>query len=249
VQRGLDDALVNITDAIHVVPAALVGALAIGVLVARRRSFDPTLRWAYVLTAPIAAGWVLLFTANQWVEINLFSFRYYFPAFAAGFFVVSGAVTEALAWAAERRSVAELSASEHRAAARAVAAAAAVAVAAVAVVAASRVSIGAVDAGRANAELAAGFDADLMVGDYWTVWPAMFASRSDGGDLLVVSVRSDPLRGRVEQLIDSGSAVGVVCAGVDEVTCVASLSGFIGEPVQVVARVSEQPLVIDVAAG
>ncbi len=244
--NGLGRTLEGIADSIQFWPTLFVGAVCATDLVVRRKRFDPSLRWTYVLSTVIAIVWVVLFSANRWVEINDFRFRYHFTAYAAGFFIVAGTVAELVSAATDRRrkSVDADRAATARAVPLVVPAAALVIAATVAL--AARLEIPAIEEGEVDAVVAQQYDVELVVGDYWRVWPAMFADRANGGDLLAVSVRSDPLADRIREIGTSSASVGVLCVDDDPPACLGTIEMITGGGWRIVSTTSERPLVIEV---
>jgi hypothetical protein len=246
---GFRRSLRGIVDSVELWPTVMVGAACVVVLLLRRRRFDPTLRWAYAMSPVLAVGWIVLFSANRWIEMNVFLFRYHFTAYAAGLFVISGAAAEIVATIADRRRAGApwISGDRSRIALLVVPATAIVVVASVAV--AANVRVPAIEAGDDRAAVARQFDVELMVGDYWQVWPTVFADRASGGDLLGVTMRSDPLLDRIQVIAESSDTVGVLCTDADPAACVHLLGTFVPGDWRIVSVSSESPLVLEVSAG
>jgi hypothetical protein len=242
---GAETAANSIVDSTNRWFVCVVALAVVSVLVVRWRTFDTELHRTYVVAPLIALGWLLLFATNRWVEINLFLYRYFFPVYAAGLLAVAGAVAEVVAWCAR------LAPLKRRL--PGVASALLASVVAVTAVVASAALAGSVDLpvlerGADLAQVADDHDADLIVGDYWQVWPAMFAARAEGNDgIVAVTFRAAALRDEIREVGRAMPAVTALCVDVDEVECVAELRAASGGDWQIVTVRSRTPLVVDVA--
>lgn len=245
---GFRRSLRSIVDSVELWPTVMVGAACVVVLLLGRRRFDPTLRWAYAMSPLFAIGWIVLFSANRWIEMNVFLFRYHFTAYAAGLFVISGAAAEIVtAFTDRRRAGAPWIGADRSRIALLVVPAAAIVVA-VSVAVAANVRVPAIEAGDHRAAVARQFDVELMVGDYWQVWPTVFADRTNGGDLLGVTARSDPLLDRIRDVAAASDTVGVLCTDADPAACIHLLGTFVPGDWQLVSISSERPLVLELSA-
>lgn len=241
---GFGEAAGNLVGSVRPWPTLLVAAACVTILLSRRHSSVRVISATYVLCPVAAVGWVALFSANAWVETNQFAFRYFFIAYAAAMLPLAGAVTEACAWAAIR-----LDASRLRPAVPAPLAATVTAVVVVVgTVLVARTDIASIDAGAALADDAERHDADIVVGDYWRVWPAMFASRADGGDLLAAAPRAEVLRDEFLRRADRSGSLNAYCLGVEAPSCVNDLNLATQTPWELVSVRSTRPLVIEVTA-
>ena len=94
----------SIYDSVNVVVVIVAILAATFVLIARRSVLARDLKALYLAVLAFATMWLVLFSANLWVSLNEFVYRYYFPLYAAVFLLVAGATTEATAlvrrWAA-----------------------------------------------------------------------------------------------------------------------------------------------------
>ena len=107
-----------------------------------------------------------------------------------------------------------------------------------------------VDRASAVAEIARDADANLVVGDYWAVWPVVVAGRAVGDDLLGVSFRSDPILDEIKkELSQGGDAPRVLCLGADPVACADVVTSWTEEFWFVDEVVLNDPLIISVAAA
>ena len=163
--------------------------------------------------------------------------------------MISGAAAEIVAAIADRRGAGApwIRGDRSRIALLVVPAAAIVVVASVAV--AANVRVPAIEAGDDRAAVARQFDVELMVGDYWQVWPTVFADRANGGDLLGVTARSDPLFDRIRDVAATSDTVGVLCTDADPAACIHLLGTFVPGDWRIVSVSSESPLVLEVSAG
>lgn len=241
--NGFPHAAASIADSTDRVLALLVGSACVVLLVARRRHLDRSLRLAYAVCPVVAVLWVAIFSANAWVEMNVFLFRYYFVAYAAGLLVLAGAVTESCMWVAGRLDGRVAVPRSPVLALTATATAVAVVLSAAVV---ARTDIPALERGRQLAEIAADQDAEVIVGDYWQAWPAMFAAREQGGELLAASVRSNRIRADIAALATDGP-VGALCLSGDVPTCIGDLNVATEMNWAVDTVRSTDPLVVDVA--
>jgi hypothetical protein len=246
-RAGYRRTLDSIADSVLLWPAVIVGAVCVIILIARRRRLDPALRWAYALCPVVAVVWVMTFSANRWIEINEFRFRYHFTAYAAGLFVMSGAITEITGAIADRRDGAAWAFGPIGSTFGRWVVAAAGLVVAVSIAVGTTVRIPAIETGDEKAMIARQFDAELIVGDYWQVWPTMFADRRSGGDLLAVAVRSDPLMERIRDVAASSDTVGVYCTDDDPAACINSLVTIVGGDWRIVSIANESPLVMEIS--
>lgn len=242
IRVGFQRSANNIADSTVMWPTIAVGAVCILVLVARRRELGRSLIAAYLLCPVVGLMWIVLFSANAWVEMNIFFFRYFFVAYAAGLLLLAGAVTEVCSWLLDRADRARTASFDLRGAS-VVATVALVASAAVVV----RTEIPALVAGERLAVTADERDVEVVVGDYWQAWPAMFAASDSGRDLLVASARAQPLRGRIMSEATTAGSIDVLCLSADVPTCIADLSATTAAAWSVVSVRSEDPLVIEVA--
>jgi hypothetical protein len=246
--RGIGSVANNIVDTTNRWPTLIVGLASVGVLVARRASFPRSLRLAYLMCPVMAVAWIAVFGANAWVEINVYMARYFFTAYAAGLMVVAGAMTESMLWLQRRFPVRTPRLAGLGAHARMWIACGIVGTVSVAsLVAVANTDVPVIDAGHSLARQAAEFDADLVIGDYWRAWPAMFASREDGGDLLVASVRTDPLRDAIGRMARRKGIVTALCLGTDVRFCMDLLAVTTAMRWDLVAVTSNDPFIIDVA--
>jgi hypothetical protein len=241
VRAGVETAANSILDSVDRWRAVPLGLACLVVLVLRRRAFDRSLRHAYLLAPVLAAGWLVLFSANRWVEINLHLYRYFFPVHAMGLMILSGAVSEVTGWIADHRG--QLIGAKVGPTASITLAAAAV-VAAGALLVTTKVPV--VEAGERLFELTEREEIDVLAGDYWQVWPATFVARDNDADLLPATVRAGVFRERILQLASVQRPLRVMCVGVDQAGCVAELTSTTARQWRVVEAHQDDPLILEV---
>lgn len=93
---GLPVVIENIVASVRLGPTIAIALGAICLLVVRRQHLPNNLRALYASSVVFAAGWLLTFSANGWVEANLFGYRYFFPVYGATIFVITGGIIEGL---------------------------------------------------------------------------------------------------------------------------------------------------------
>ncbi len=246
-RAGYRRTLDSIADSVLLWPAVLVGLVCVIILVLRRSRFDPALRRAYALCPVIAVVWVSVFSANRWIEINDFKFRYHFTAYAAGLFVMAGAVTEMVRAVTHRQVAPTFESTPAISGLSRLVVPVSTVVIAVSIAGGATVAVPAIEKGKEDATVARRYDVELLVGDYWRVWPAMFADRVDGGDALTVSFRSDPLMERIWEVSGSSTSVGVLCVDGDPAACLDMLETIVGGEWRIVSTSCESPLVLEVS--
>lgn len=205
--------------------------------------------WHRVLSLGItvfAAAWVPLFAGVEWIEINQFHFRYFFPVlmlvqYATALIVVAVYVhvVALRTWARDRT----------QAIVGALAAGMVLVVALPAIPTPSEFD--AVSSTAVLAETAETVDTALIVGSYWTVWPVVFQLEADGRAAYGVTTRGEVERDRVirytaSRLVEQRT-VQLVCTDVDADQCVADFGSFLGETWQIEATSTTGPLVLTVA--
>lgn len=249
---GLPATWDNVTSTVEGPWVVLLLAVSIGVLVAAWPHLPSRLRRAYVVSGMLTVIWLIAFSANEWVELNLFSERYFFPCYVFALAVGIGAACEVAVWMLRRVSEAE-----HSWPVRSVRATSAVLLVALTAVGSSRTMAAEVPdlvAAQAPARAAIELDAQLVIGDYWLVWPAVFVGNDLGADLVGLTYRSEAIGERIAAVIDdydAGRTTAVTAVCVDGVveSCIAQLSGATGRGWQVAATRSESPLVVDLVAS
>lgn len=191
--------------------------------------------------------WLFIFSMNDWVGRN-HDPRYFFPLFVTLAALISAAVTECLIQIRWRLP------DQLRIVGSCVIHVGIWCLALVASWAAVDAIHGAhmpvVDRASAVAEIARDADANLVVGDYWAVWPVVVAGRAVGDDLLGVSFRSDPILDEIKkELSQGGDAPRVLCLGADPVACADVVTSWTEEFWFVDEVVLNDPLIISVAAA
>ncbi len=248
---GLPTTLENLGTAVTTLWVLAIIALALLVLVLRRKQLTPRLRIAYVATPLFGLAWLFLFSANLWVELNLFMPRYFFPTVAACVFVTTGAMLELAAMGYDFV--------EGRAPGRLVQpirfafVAGLVALLGVGVVALqSSDRLPAVEAARPAVAAAKAWDAEFVIGDYWQVWPIVFVGRNEDLELLGTAFRSDPTKAEALEVVQRHQGtdtpnIRLVCIGIDSIACVDDFSNYVSSPWIVYGVDNLEPLVITVS--
>lgn len=219
----------QIAVSVRFVPAALIVVAAVAVLLVRRAALPSRLRLAYVGAPLFGIVWLVVFSGNRWVEVNLHSPRYFFPLYGAALLLITGGAAEATAAIVERLEARPTRRTTLRTLIAGIYAVAAVA----AVVGAARArSIPVLDEAEPVVELAATSDVQLVAGTYWQVWPAVVRGRSEGLDLWGVTERSVAVRDEIVSIVEGelGAAgrVQAVCVDDDRQVCVDWLSAVTG---------------------
>jgi hypothetical protein len=240
----LDIVLSQLWQTVHGWFALAVVVMAVAVLVMRRATIAPRLRWTYGAVPAFALGWLLMFSGNQWVASNGHNPRYFFPMFAAGVVLITAATTELVGAACKRAPVgADGGPTGWQLTLRAGLAIAAPVGAAVAL---RTVEIDDLAESRPAVDAALAFDADIIAGDYWTVWPAVIEARAERLDVLGLAYRANPradeITDRIAHELAGDGLVTVVCVGVDEATCADSLRNWGMRQSRVASKI---PLVVE----
>ena len=242
--HNLDIALSGIWHSVHGWIAVGVLAGAVALLVVRRGRIAQRLKWTYCAVPMFAAGWLVLFSGNLWIDNNAHNPRYFFPVFAAGVVLVTAAATELIEDVSNR--FAGRSAGGPPGLQVKLAAVLAIAAPLGAVSALRAVEIDDLAESRPAVEAARLFDADLVTGDYWVVWPAVIQARAENVDVLGLSYRANPrvdeLTDRIGRSLADDGAVTVMCLGVDEAVCDDALRNWGLRPLRVA---STNPRVVE----
>ena len=251
---GLRPALEQICTSIR--PTATVVSLAASAIVLLLRRAHVTRRASAIIIGAWLFGfaWLVVFAGNEWVELNGYSYRYFFPLYGAGLYFCASASAEFVRATSDRLSAVRNpnpsrigSIPWHAGVVGAVAVA--LAVWGVARQPSDR-DLPVLAAAGPPADTARALSTDFVVGDYWRVWPIVFAGRSDGENLFGVTVRSEALRGQIDAAVAraeaTGEAVNVLCVGVEQVGCAGSLGALVGGSWVVTDVLSETPLVVEV---
>lgn len=249
---GVPKAFDRIVGSLRVTRTALALSLASAVLVARWNSLSGRLRVAYVAVPTFGLVWTVVFSGNLWVGMNLHGFRYFFPLYGAIFFLITGAITE-LATVAEARVVARDAATNRHArfSVSRVLSLSLIAVAALGIFRlTSRIAVPILDNSRPDVAATQQYDVQIVVGNYWRVWPIVFLGRNEGHDLYGLTYRSDPVIRDVIRLVNGADAAGsitnLLCVDIDVDTCVGDFSRYTGQHWTLSKVESDAPLVITV---
>ncbi|MBT4983053.1 MAG: hypothetical protein HOJ85_12800 [Ilumatobacter sp.] len=247
---GWRDAASNVVDGLRLAPTIVFLVLSVAILVVRRSEIPTRLRWVLLGAPPFAIAWFCTFTANRWVTWNLHFPRYYFPVYLTLIVVVSAAAVIAGNWArdvlaARTRSFATRPA---RMALVGFAVSSALLVVGVFRLLTDDGIPVIANAGPA-AEDVRDLDVEVVVGDYWTVWPIVYASLSRGYQVFGISPRAealaDELTDEVERtFVDPGDDIALMCIGLDEPTCVLDFARFVGGDWEVASTALVNPLVV-----
>lgn len=241
---GLSTVLRDLRLSVRADLLAVLLLLALGVLLLRRRSLPPRLLWAY-LGAPLFAGlWTVFFAGNEWVASNGYGNRYFFPVYVVALLVVAGACAELSALVAERAL------DRHVRAAAAGTGVLAVGLVALGIWAARDLAVqpepGSLALARPAAEVVLDHDVQIVVGNYWNVWPVVVLARDGGADALGLTIRSDPLLDDIRGVAaDPGpGGLKVACIAVNEARCLGDLREVTGQRWEVVETLVDSPLAI-----
>lgn len=250
-RRGLPVVLDNIAGSVRIVPAVGVLVAAVLALIVRRQYLPKHLRVAYASAIVFAVGWTLAFSANGWVETNLFGFRYFFPVYGAIIFVITGGAAEcllAIKPVLERTDRCAWFGSEGR---RHVVVLAAAIV--ILLVGGQRLRADGgiivledvADDARAVDEL----DVEAVVGGYWRVWPTVFAARANGADVVGITYRAEAIQDEVRDVLgrvdsEDWPVVQILCADVGEDECLGLVGQFTGQVWTTAEVLSVVPLLI-----
>lgn len=250
----------NIVDGFRTVPTIVVLATSIAVLVARRRQLPFAVRAVLVGAPPFALAWFCTFTANRWVADNLYGPRYYFPVYAVAIIVVAIAAIVAADWV--RQALADRVGS-HSTPSRqrslpgrkwrtvAITGTACALTAAIGLAGVADDGIPVVDAALPAAATAEELDVEVVVGDYWGVWPVVYASHRRGHEVFGLTYRGEAqaseMRAAVDRaLTDPDDDVTLMCVGLDATGCVAEFDRFADGTWAVVSVDDEEPLTLTV---
>jgi hypothetical protein len=247
--HGLDAAISNVLGSIDLSVACILGVACAAVVVWRWTSLPTRLHVAYIGTAVFGLVWLVIFSANRWVEINLFSYRYFFPLYASGMLVLAGTAAEVVALAQRAIEKRDHSVSP-RPALQLLCVCTFVAVGVGGIVLATdRTQVHTLVAADDEVELAKRRNIRLIAGDYWSTWPTVVAGRAEGVDLLGVAYRSDPIADDINDEVDrSLSAAGVVralCPSGDDEQCTREIASFTHRQWSATPLSDEGPLVLE----
>jgi hypothetical protein len=251
--KGIADALdttaSRILGSLDLSIASLLGIACVALIVVRWRTWPARLQLLYACAPIFGLGWLLVFAANEWVAINIYSYRYFFPVFAAGMLLVSAAVAEATALL--RGMVGERQPLEPtRSAGRVLALCGTLAASLmVAIAVISNTDIEALESAEDSVETARRLDVRLVAGDYWSTWPVVLAGRDAGLDLIGVAGRSDPIvddiTAEVRYSMRQDGFVRALCPGLDLGHCASDLSYWTGQRWSAELADRSDPSVID----
>jgi hypothetical protein len=246
---ALSAATSGILGSLDLSVAAVLAAGCALVIAARVRAWPVRHRVLYVFAAGFGAGWLLLFTANEWVSINAHAYRYFFPLYAVGMLLVAAAVAEVVALVSARLERARQPGSRDAPARFSLAASALLACGVVAVASVATTDVHTLNEAAEGVETARALDLRLVAGDYWSTWPIVVSGRSAGLDLLGVAGRSDAIVddiGReVRRSMDASGSVRALCPSLDLDQCASDLSYWTGRPWSVTNVARADPSVID----
>jgi hypothetical protein len=248
-RHGIDAAVSNVLGSLDLSVSCILGAACLAVIVWRWTSFPPRARAALIGTAWFGLAWLVIFSANRWVEINLFYYRYFFPLYAAGMLVAAGATAEVVALAQRsvhrRTRLISVHPSLPLACASALMATGVVGV----VLATDRTNVHVLDAAEDDVERARTLDIRLITGDYWSTWPAVVAGRAEGIDLLAVAQRSNPImheiNDEIDQALSTSGVVRALCPSNDLEQCTGVFASLTERQWAARAISADGPLVID----
>jgi len=229
-EHGFGKAVNNILAGVHPSVVCLLGVACIAILGLRWRSLPTRLRIAYIGAPIYGLLWLALFSGNEWVEMNLYYGRYFFPVYAAGFFIVAGAMAELVGLVHDRVDRPRMMLMLPTGVRLAASCAAAVAAVFVAVAWCANTEIPALRAAADGVDAARRNDVRFVVGDYWTTWPLVVAGRHAGLDLLGVTVRSvaihDEITSAVNDSLEQTGSVRILCSSVEAEQCATQFAEF-----------------------
>jgi hypothetical protein len=257
------DVLDRVGDRLDLRVVALALVTSTAVLLRVGRQMGGQLVASYLGAPAFAMGWTFLFAGNGWVVSNSLHPRYFFPLYAAGLLLVVGAVTEVVEVAMER-AVPHLRARSLRSSGAGAGAEAGagevprrlalagslltVAIVPAAVWAIRRVPVDELTRAQPQVAAAEEHDVELVVGDYWRVWPTVFAGRAQGIELEGVAARSDPVRsrilGKLEAQLAQDGVVRVVCTEGSPSRCVEHMVATTGRGWELDDVLDRRPLVL-----
>jgi hypothetical protein len=246
--HNTDAALDGIRHSLHGWRALVLVTIAAAYLVARWRVLARRLAWTYAGALAFALAWLFAFSGNLWVATNALSPRYFFPVFAAGLLLLTGAVAEL--WCAIIAHTTALDRRPPRLGTHwqlaSVGGMAMSAFAAVAYIERTEIDVLADSAPVVDAVVR--YDVDVIAGDYWPVWPAVIEARARGHDVLAVTYRANPLADEIAvRLADELAApneLTVLCLAIEQVSCIASVAVLSPTPLEAGRVLSQEPVVL-----
>ena len=249
-RHGLGAVVSGLLGSLDLSVATVLGVGCITVLALRWQSLPWRLKVVYVVAPVIGFTWILAFSANRWVEFNLFGFRYFYTVYAAGMLWLAGAVAEAGALARNRLPAH----SSGMGTKRSIGVVLGVVLAGVGVAAplyaTAHTDIPTLEATDQHVAAARRFKARLVVGDYWSTWPIVVAGRGDGLDLLGVTFRSVAIEHQIRDSVDDSLArtghVRLLCPSAEPTACARDFAAFIGRDWAFQPVSTDGPVVIDV---
>ncbi|MEZ5296199.1 MAG: hypothetical protein R2697_08000 [Ilumatobacteraceae bacterium] len=231
-EQGAREVAGNVAGSVRDHLATLVVIASVAIVAAAARKLSRRIVAVYLIVPMFAALWFVAFSTNGWVEQNLYEYRYFYPLYATYMLYVAAAATE-LTLACRRfhrvrTSDGKVRDTSPRHALIGLAGATIAFVMMVTLV--HRVDVPALDQAEVYVDAAEDFDAELIAGDYWSVWPAVVAGRGAGLDVVGVSLRSDPVEHDIRDIVDrtGDSGLNLVCAGVGSDDCARRLGDWSG---------------------
>jgi hypothetical protein len=229
-EHGLGKAVNNILAGVHPSILCFFALACIAILGLRWRALPTRLRIAYIGAPIYGLLWLALFSGNEWVEMNFYYGRYFFPVYAAGFFIVAGATAELVGLVHDRLDRLRMMPVWPTGVRLAASCAAAIAAVFVAVVWCATTDIPALRATADGVDAARRNDVRFVVGDYWTTWPLVVAGRHAGLDLLGVTFRSVAIRDEITSALNDSleqtGSVRVLCSSVEADKCTLQFAEF-----------------------
>lgn len=248
---NVGDALDRVGSSSRGVVALIVVLLATHLLVFRARALSARLRVTYVGAAVFAMIWTFLFAGNKWVVTNALYPRYFFPVYAAALLYVVAAACEVIVLAQARGWTRRIQPLRPRPALRPLVAASILVAPIAGVAAVHRVHFLVLVQAEPAADLVVEREIDLVVGDYWTVWPVVIDARARGNEVLGVSDRTAAIGSQVEAAIgddvSAGDPLTAMCLGVDVPRCVEMVNEWAPYPLDVDVLIADRPLVVRLA--
>ena len=263
VEEGMREVSGNVAGSVRDNLATVIVVLTVIVVAITAKHVRRRALAVYAVVPLFAGAWFVAFSANAWIEQNLYEYRYFYPLYVTFMLYVAAATTELVLGTRSLRSrttagetndvptADEIDTADEWRRTRALGAAglAGVVVAVVAtIIVVHRTEVPLLEQSEVYVDAAEHFDADLVAGNYWSVWPAVVAGRSAGVDLIGVTYRSDPIEDEIRDVVDrtGDSGLAVVCAGVGSDDCARRLGDWSGRAWHVDQQLQEWPLVIRV---
>ncbi len=242
--EGLPRVLEQFLDNTNPVLVTLIIGASCWVLWSRRDMLETRLKLLYATTPLFALVWLLVFSANSWVQTNSFSLRYFFPVVAA-FLLLVGAATAEVATSFENTMRQHVGTTALQCC---VGVASVVAIGIGVIGLTTDDSLSVLRTAEPLAATVVERDVDVVVGEYFEVWPVVFSARSKGADVNGIANRAWPILDNVIQAAEEqAGTITVLCAGDEVDRCRRRLSAFTEIEWVVVEELATDPPLVAVA--